>query len=271
MGKNDFQAKTGAEREFKKVFETINYAKNRYEVFCDWCLCSALSFSQVCHFDENREKRYLEIVKKYSKEDLQKFAELLAITTKAFMIGNNPYFQDFLGNIYMICGFGSSTQGQFFTPYSVCQAMAQMQGIPEKNKIITVMDCAVGGGALPIAYAEHLYKNGINYQMNMLLHATDISINSCAMCMVQCSLLGIPAIIVHGNSLTLETWEVWETPMVGINLVTERLEAQKRNGVQKITTEKIIENTSQNKEIIKNTSQNEVKKIIESKQLEFSF
>lgn len=24
--------------------------------------------------------------------------------------------------------------------------------------------------------------------------------------------------------------KVWETPMVGINLVTERLEAQKRNG-----------------------------------------
>ena len=35
--------------------------------------------------------------------------------------------------------------------------------------------------------------------------------------------------------------------------------------------ETIIKNTSQNKEIIKNTSQNEVKKIIESKQLEFSF
>ena len=174
---NNFQAKTEAEREFKKVFETINYAKNRYEVFCDWLLCSALSFSQVCHFDKNREKRYLEIVKKYSKEDLQKFAELLAITTKAFMIGNAPYFQDFLGNIYMICGFGSSTQGQFFTPYSVCQAMAQMQGIPEKNKIITVMDCAVGGGALPIAYAEHLFNNDINYQRNMLLHATDVSIN----------------------------------------------------------------------------------------------
>ena len=53
--------------------------------------------------------------------------------------------------------------------------------------------------------------------------------------------------------------------------ITERLEDKKRNGVQKITTEKIIENTSRNKEIIKNTSQNEVKKIIESKQLEFSF
>ena len=89
---NNFQAKTEEEREFKKVFETINYAKNRYEVFCDWLLCSALSFSQVCHFDETREKRYLEITKKYSKEDLQKFAELLAITTKAFTIGNGPDF-----------------------------------------------------------------------------------------------------------------------------------------------------------------------------------
>lgn len=61
-----------------------------------------------------------------------------------------------------------------------------------------------------------------------------------------------------GNNFQAKT--EWETPMVGINLVTERLEAQKRNGVQKITTEKIIENTSRNKEIIKNTSQNEVKK-----------
>jgi type I restriction-modification system DNA methylase subunit len=132
-------------------------------------------------------------------------------------------FGDILGDIYMACGFGSSAQGQFFTPFSVCQAMAQMQGIPKKNKIISVMDCAVGGGALPIAYAEHLYKNGINYQMNMLLHATDISINSVCMCMIQCSILGIPAIITHGNALTNEVWEVWETPTVGIHLVKERL------------------------------------------------
>lgn len=226
MAKNDFHPRTEEERAFKKVLDSIDYSKNRYEIFCDWILCCALSFAQVSHYTEDKEQRYLKTINKYIKEDQQKFAELLAITTRAFMLGNDTDFKDFLGDVYMCCGFGSSAQGQFFTPFSVCRAMAAMQGIPEKNKIITVMDCAVGGGALPIAYAEHLHRNGINYQMNMLLHATDISINSVCMCMIQCSILGIPAIITHGNSLTLEVWELWETPMVGINLVRERLKSQ---------------------------------------------
>ena len=48
---------------------------------------------------------------------------------------------------------------------------------------------------------------------------------------------------------------------IGINLVKERLEAQKRNGIKKVTSEKIV----------KETSQKEVKKIVEHKQLEFCF
>lgn len=261
MAKNVFQPRTDEEREFKKIIESIDYSKNSYEVFCDWILCCALSFAQVTHFDKQREERYLKTINKYSKEDQQKFAELLAITTKAFMYGNDTDFKDFLGDVYMCCGFGSSAQGQFFTPFQVCRAMAQMQGIPEKNKIITVMDCAVGGGALPIAYAEHLYRNGINYQKDMLLHATDISINSVCMCMIQCSILGIPAIITHGNSLTLETWEVWETPMVAIHLVKERLRNQQKYGVRKIETE----------EIKKSVPKKEMKKVVATKQLQFEF
>lgn len=69
--------------------------------------------------------------------------------------------------------------------------------------------------------------------MNMLLHATDISINSVCMCMIQCSILGIPAIITHGNAITNEVWEVWETPMVGIHLIKERLKYQNVQEVEK--------------------------------------
>ena len=32
------------------------------------------------------------------------------------------------------------------------------------------------------------------------------------MAYLQLSLFGIPAIIVHGNSLTVEQWSVWKTP-----------------------------------------------------------
>lgn len=227
MGKEIFRAKNQNERDFKKVLESIDYSRNRYEIFCDWALTSALAFAQVSNFDEGREKRYLDIISKYKKEDRHKFAELLAITTDAFMIGSDPDFKDFLGDIYMVCGFGSSAQGQFFTPYSVCQAMAGMIVNPEEGKIITVSDPAIGGGALPIAYAEALYNKGINYQQWMYLEGMDISINSCSLAMIQCSLLGIPATIIRGNSLTLQVYEVWETPMVGFNLIKERLRNQR--------------------------------------------
>ena len=224
MAKNVFQPRTEPEREFKKVLDSFDGSKNTYEVFTDFILCCALTYAQVSHYTEDKEQRYLKIINKYCKEERQKFADLMAILIRAYTNKDgSTKFGDILGDIYMACGFGSSAQGQFFTPFSVCQAMAKMQGIPKKNKIISVMDCAVGGGALPIAYAEHLYNNGINYQINMLLHATDISINSVCMCMIQCSILGIPAIITHGNALTNEVWEVWETPTVGIHLVKERL------------------------------------------------
>ena len=227
MAKNVFQPRTESEREFKKVLDSFDGSKNTYEVFTDFIFCCALTYAQVSHYTEEKEQRYLKIINKYRKEDRQKFADLMGILICAYKNKDgSTKFGDILGDIYMACGFGSSAQGQFFTPFSVCQAMAQQQGIPKKNKIISVMDCAVGGGALPIAYAEHLFKNGINYQMNMLLHATDISINSVCMCMIQCSILGIPAIITHGNAITNEVWEVWETPMVGIHLIKERLKYQ---------------------------------------------
>lgn len=235
MAKNVFQPRTESEREFKKVLDSFDGSKNTYEVFTDFILCCALTYAQVSHYTEEKEQRYLKIINKYCKEDRQKFADLMGILIRAYKNKDgSTKFSDILGDIYMACGFGSSAQGQIFTPFSVCQAMAQMQGIPKKNKIISVMDCAVGGGALPIAYAEHLFKNGINYQMNMLLHATDISINSVCMCMIQCSILGIPAIITHGNAITNEVWEVWETPMVGIHLIKERLKYQNVQEVEKL-------------------------------------
>ena len=33
------------------------------------------------------------------------------------------------------------------------------------------------------------------------------------MCYIQLSLYGIPAVVVHGNSLTNEEWSSWQTPV----------------------------------------------------------
>lgn len=243
-------------KDFIKLMEKASGRHNTYKVFTDFCLSSALAFAQVSHFDEEREKRYLEIVGQYTKEELENFPKMLATVVMAF----ESKWGDFLGEIYMMCGFGSSNQGQFFTPYSICKCMAQITTPnPEKDKIITVSDCAVGGGALIIAFAENLFNKEINYQMNMLADVWDISINSCSMCMVQFSILGIPCRVTRGNSLTLEVWEVWETPMTAINLVTERLRNQRAREkmievvevAQEITAEK--EEIKEPENVIKET------------------
>lgn len=233
-------------KEFIKKLEGACTSHSPYNVFTDWCLCSALALSQVPFFRKDREEKYLSIIGKYDKEVQAVFPELLAIVVQAF----ESRYGDFLGEIYMDCGFGSSNQGQFFTPYSVCQCMAKMQGLPKENKIITISDCAVGGGALVIAYAEHLKENGVNFQNYMLADVTDISINSVSMAMIQFSLLGIPSIIRHGNSLTLETWDIYETPITSINFVKERLKIQKESEKLGAITSELVGQLPEQEKII---------------------
>lgn len=68
-----------------------------------------------------------------------------------------------------------------------------------------------------IAMAEALQDKGYNFQTQMHCTAQDLDIKSVHMCYVQLSLLGIPATIIHGNTLLLEQRSVWNTPMHFIN------------------------------------------------------
>lgn len=43
--------------------------------------------------------------------------------------------------------------------------------------------------------------------------ATDIDLKCVYMCYLQLSLYGIPAVVIHGNTLTLEEWSRWFTPV----------------------------------------------------------
>lgn len=192
-------------------------------------------FANVSHFNQERENKYLSIIGKYKKDVQEQFSKLLALITEEF----ECEFCDFLGEVYMACGFGSDSMGQFFTPYSVCQICVEIS-LPDnldKNRIYKVAEPACGGGAMVIALAEAFYKKDINFQQNMYVEMTDLSWNSVCMSMIQMSLLGIPATIIYGNSLSLEVFDVFETPMVGINLIKERISVQEKE--DKIQPEKV--------------------------------
>lgn len=124
---------------------------------------------------------------------------------------------DVLGETYMMLELGNARAGQFFTPYHVSRLMAMLttgDGQPhiQQHGFLRMQEPACGAGGMVDATAESLAAAGHNYQQTM--HATCVDIDPVCVHMtyLQLSLLHIPAIVVHGNTLTGEVWGVWYTP-----------------------------------------------------------
>jgi type I restriction-modification system DNA methylase subunit len=196
----------------KEIINIINGMAGKYsgyEIFTDWIRCLALSIAQSTHMIRNkawqdREQLYLDTVRKYSSDDLEKFGELTARLIEALEEGPD----DILGKVYMEAGMGSKFAGQFFTPFHLSELCA-MCGLQEQIEAyksgeiekITVNEPSCGGGAMIIAAAKILKDNGINYQKAMDVVAQDLDWKGVYMCYVQLSLLGISAICVQGDTL----------------------------------------------------------------------
>lgn len=166
--------------------------------------CSLSNPVDKSHYDE-REKRYLKIINKYNREEQQLFPELAAHTVMA--LEENPE-QDFLGGIFMELGLGDGKNGQFFTPYHICDLMAKItvddvsKEIEEKG-YVTIHDPCCGAGATLIAgvheVRRQLEKMNLNYQNHVLVVAQDIDEVVALMCYIHLSLLGVAAYIKVGD------------------------------------------------------------------------
>lgn len=233
-------AKMDYDREFIKKFNSLASSKSRWTVWEDFIVLFACSISNAVdcgkeHYDI-REKRYLRTIKKYSKADAEIFPELAALVACA--LDDNPE-QDYLGKLFMDLNLGNEHNGQFFTPYHVCQLMSDI-GCDLSDDIFsvkTINDCACGAGATLIA-AYHtmrkLYeKKNLNAQSYVMMYAQDIDEIVALMCYIQLSMLGIAAMVKVGNTLTEpmcsgdSTENYWYTPMYFLPPWSERRALQK--------------------------------------------
>lgn len=202
-------------KEFMRTFEGACRRYDRHRVFLDWITLassSLLAHSSPFHREE-AEAAYLQTSKAYQREEMEIFAKLFGITTAAL----EQKFQDFLGHVFMNLELGNKHQGQFFTPYAVSLLCAQMtvQRVDTSKRLLTFSEPACGSGGMIIACMEVLRDQGINFQNSTYTEAVDVSEMAARMAYVQFSLLGIPAKVVLGNSLTLETRAVWPTLFYG--------------------------------------------------------
>ncbi len=206
------------QKELVKILSGFSARHHHWQVFSDFCEIGALTFSNgVDHFHyAKREERYMQIIKGYNAEELEKFSQAFTILTLA----HEGSFTDVLGRTYHDLELHNKWAGQYFSPDPICQLMSQftlddtpdlMERI-EANGFVTAQEPACGSGAMVIALAEAMLKAGINYQKHLHVTAIDIDAKCVHMAYFQFSLLYIPATILHGNTLSLEIYDHWYTP-----------------------------------------------------------
>lgn len=257
------------------IVKLLNGMTGRYslwEIWQDFITMAAVSISNALQnpHSAEREEIYKRCASKYSVQELTTFAELFAEITQS--MEENPD-QDLLGELFMALGLGNEWAGQFFTPYSVCRAMAAMtidENIKEriaKQDWVSVSDPACGAGALLIAYANECKAHNVNYQTTVLFVAQDIDMVAGLMCYIQLSLLGCPGYVVIQNTLTNPTTSrdsrgllphdnhnIWYTPFYNLpiwqgrrfasqmDLLFKNISPNSKNLKKKITETPLVKN-----------------------------
>ncbi|EAW9115105.1 DUF1738 domain-containing protein [Salmonella enterica] len=203
-------------QRFVSLFNQTAPCENRWQVFSDFVHMAACSLFNAVHRDEAFEADYMQRVARYSAEDAHNMSRLLAEVIQGLEFCPT----DFLGQIFMNLELGNARHGQFFTPYSVSYTMARMtlsDGLSVltsgERDFITVSDPACGAGGMIVAMAEAMLEAGFNPQKQMVAYCVDIDPVAAMMCYIQLSLMGIPAIVATGNSLTVDIKREMATPM----------------------------------------------------------
>lgn len=205
------------QKRFLKTLDNLSYGHSG--VLNDWAEMSAIALCNgvtgAIRKDDAwqaREKRYLDIVKRYKKEEVTGLQEMFHCVIESL----STHLHDCLGEMYMSEELRSSWDSDVcFTPWPVSHMMAKMtfgdNPIPDKG-YITIAEPAAGTGGMVIAAAQALADLKLNYQKSMWVQATEIRAPLAHMTYIQLSLLHIPAAVVHGDTLKMESWSTWYTP-----------------------------------------------------------
>lgn len=199
-----------------------------WNVFEDWLKVCAISISNSVDWNhrEEREAQYLETISKYTPDEqkilVETFSELVVALEREHIKGGPT---DLLGKVFHSLELHNKYHGQFFTPFHICEFMGHIalgdggeagnavSGALSQKGYVSVCEPCVGSGGMVLGFANAMYKNKLNYCEQMISYCCDIDIKCVYMAYLQLSLYGIPAVIIHGNSLTLEEWSQWYTPV----------------------------------------------------------
>ena len=211
-----------------KGLKSLASRHSLWSVFEDWLKVCAISISNAVDWKhrEEREQQYLETINKYTPDEqkilVETFSELVVALEREHT-KSGP--MDLLGKVFHALELHNKYHGQFFTPFHICEFMGHValgdggeagnavSGALSQKGYVSVCEPCVGSGGMVLGFAKAMYLEKLNYCEQMVAYCCDIDIKCVYMAYLQLSLYGIPAVIIHGNSLTLEEWSQWYTPV----------------------------------------------------------
>lgn len=171
-----------------------------------------------------RKKRYQEIASKIKPESLTSYARMFALLYLTIREHEDDPC-DILGDIYHELRLNNEWNGQFFTPDNICRMMAQIinpvDEFSDKKKPVTINEPTCGSGTMIIGAIWAMQRKNFDYRHKAFFVAQDIDIRCVWMAYIQLSLYRIPAVVIHGNTLTMEEWSRWYTPYAPVPFVKE--------------------------------------------------
>jgi len=205
----------GPTKDLGRLIRKLGDKYSDWQVFEHFVEMTAITISNAVDWvhQEEREKRYLEIVKRYTKEELELFPKMYVLLAAAL----TDNLDDVLGAVFGALELSNKYKGQFFTPMHVCTMMGKISIVSDEESIkekgyMPMCEPCCGSGAMIIGAAQGMKECGHDYQKQLLVLAQDVDLKCVHMCYVQLSLLSIPAIVIHGNTLAFEEISKWYTP-----------------------------------------------------------
>lgn len=217
-----FSIHGGVIMDVKSMLDLLKLTRGRIaprDVFCDFIKMAAhrLSFPFDPVHREERAGVPKEVLKKFTKPERVQLEEGLRDMARHYeRVVDQGIVDDLLSWVYQELGM-TGKHGIEYTPGDVATLQAKMAFMGQKPALpetgyFTIDDSACGSGNLFLFTAKELMDAGFNLCRHVVMQGTDISINSVYMSYLQLSFHAIPAVIIHGNTLTLEEYDRWYTP-----------------------------------------------------------
>lgn len=210
-----------ARRELIKLVNGAAYGMSVYDIwndFLEMAYTALLKHSGTVNPEiaEKLEARYMAVVHKQRRNPeiiREIYPAMLAIISTTLQ----NHYSDLLGMTASELSVLNSNLGQFFTPYSLAQLSAemcfdetQMRAAVNKQGYIKLHEPASGSGGMVIAFIEVAQKHNFNLN-EIFVQCIDVSQNCQKMCFIQLHLMGVAAQVIHGNTLSMEMFEIAHT------------------------------------------------------------